>query len=95
MRFRHRTWRSRSPILDCRAVLQSVLLGRTQPEKRMRDVWSPAQETPRETYATICSEFRWRIPATFNFGADVVDRWARERDGSALIWQDAAGNSRR
>ncbi|MFO1291655.1 MAG: acyl-CoA synthetase [Rubrivivax sp.] len=61
----------------------------------MRDVWSPAQETPRETYATICSEFRWRIPATFNFGADVVDRWARERDGSALIWQDAAGNSRR
>ncbi|MCC6852029.1 MAG: acyl--CoA ligase [Comamonadaceae bacterium] len=60
----------------------------------MRDVWSPAPETPRETYETICAEFRWRVPATFNFGADVVDRWARERDGPALIWEDAAGNSR-
>ena len=29
--------------------------------------------------------FSWDIPATFNFGSDVVDQWAASHDGPALI----------
>lgn len=39
--------------------------------------------------------FRWDVPARFNFGTDVIDRWARERDGLALIWSNEAGEERR
>ncbi|WP_342234505.1 acyl-CoA synthetase [Inquilinus sp. OTU3971] len=39
--------------------------------------------------------FRWKVPATFNFGADVVDRLARDADGPALIWANAKGEERR
>lgn len=35
--------------------------------------------------------FLWRTPPTYNFAVDVVDRWARERDGLALIWENARG----
>ena len=37
-------------------------------------------------YATAFREFEWKIPETFNFGTDVVDRWAEEPDKTALIW---------
>ena len=36
-------------------------------------------------------EFRWDIPEKFNFGVDVVDAWAAERDGLAILWENAAG----
>lgn len=36
-------------------------------------------------------DFRWHLPETFNFATDVVDAWAAERDGLALIWEDATG----
>lgn len=36
-------------------------------------------------------DFKWDLPPTFNFGIDVVDRYAREADGPALIWANAAG----
>jgi len=39
--------------------------------------------------------FDWAIPETFNFATDVVDRWAAEGDPLALIWENAAGDSRR
>lgn len=39
--------------------------------------------------------FGWDVPATFNFGADVVDAWARDRDGPALVWENEAGEERR
>ncbi len=42
-------------------------------------------------YEELRSEFRWDLPATFNFGTDVVDAWARERDGLALVWENASG----
>ncbi len=61
----------------------------------MRDVWSADSEPVRESYAQMCAAFRWDVPDTFNFGTDVVDRWARERDGPALIWADEAGEERR
>jgi acyl-coenzyme A synthetase/AMP-(fatty) acid ligase len=56
----------------------------------MRDVWS-AREPAVESYDAMRRDFRWDVPAHFNFGTDVVDRWARERDGPALIWSDEAG----
>jgi acyl-coenzyme A synthetase/AMP-(fatty) acid ligase len=42
-------------------------------------------------YAELVREFRWDIPEKFNFGVDVVDAWAAERDGLAILWENAAG----
>ncbi|KFE51758.1 acyl-CoA synthetase [Pseudomonas syringae] len=42
-------------------------------------------------YADTYRQFQWDIPATFNFGTDVIDRYAREADGPALIWANAGG----
>jgi acyl-coenzyme A synthetase/AMP-(fatty) acid ligase len=60
----------------------------------MRDVWSSARQGPVESYDAMCANFRWQVPETFNFATDVIDRWARERDGPALIWQNAVGDER-
>lgn len=60
----------------------------------MRDVFAQAGPAAPERYEALCAAFRWEVPATFNFGTDVVDRWARERDGPALIWENAAGAAR-
>lgn len=46
-------------------------------------------------YAEMVRTFRWQVPETFNFGADVVDHFARTADGPALIWANAAGEERR
>ena len=46
-------------------------------------------------YEKFHAEFRWNVPDTFNFGADVVDRIAREADGPALIAVDQTGRERR
>ena len=39
--------------------------------------------------------FRWDLPETFNFGGDVVDRYAEDPDKLALIWCDDGGTERR
>lgn len=39
--------------------------------------------------------YRWSVPSQFNFGADVVDHFARAADGPALVWCNAAGEERR
>jgi non-ribosomal peptide synthetase component E (peptide arylation enzyme) len=57
----------------------------------MRDVWSAAISAPAERYELMCAEFRWQIPESFNFATDIVDRWASERDGPALLWENANG----
>ncbi len=49
------------------------------------------QRTPMVDYDTAHHEFAWEIPASFNFGADVVDRYAEDPARVALIWYDAAG----
>jgi acyl-coenzyme A synthetase/AMP-(fatty) acid ligase len=51
----------------------------------------PAGAEAKQAYDEIRAGYRWRIPETFNFGTDVVDYWAREQDGPALIWENAAG----
>ncbi len=47
-----------------------------------------ARTTP---YADFYRDFEWTIPETFNFATDVVDRWADENDGPALIWENSEG----
>jgi len=46
-------------------------------------------------YAQTRGAFRWRVPETFNFAADVVDAWARDPAKLALLWCDAPGRERR
>lgn len=40
----------------------------------------------------IDSEFACKLPATFNFAADVVDRWATDSSKLALLTENAAGD---
>ncbi|MGV6873984.1 acyl-CoA synthetase [Pseudochelatococcus sp. B33] len=47
-----------------------------------------------QNYAVTRAAFRWSVPERFNFATDVVDRFAREGDGPALIWENAAGEGR-
>jgi len=46
-------------------------------------------------YAQTYRSFTWQVPPTFNFGADVVDRWAEDSNRLALIWVNEAGAERR
>jgi acetyl-CoA synthetase/medium-chain acyl-CoA synthetase len=39
--------------------------------------------------------FRWSVPDLFNFGRDVVDRFAGEPARPALLWRDTEGRERR
>ncbi len=39
--------------------------------------------------------FRWEVPDRFNFGRDVVDRFAADPERAALLWRDAGGRERR
>ena len=48
-----------------------------------------------DDYARAVAEHRAETPAAFNFGADVVDAWARDPSKLALVWCDARGNERR
>jgi len=47
----------------------------------------------RKTYSELVRDFRWDVPETFNFATDVVDQWAAERDGIALLWENASGEA--
>jgi len=48
-----------------------------------------------DRYRRTCESFRWEVPDAFNFGRDVVDRFAEEPSRPALLWRDAAGGERR
>lgn len=43
-------------------------------------------------YEETCSRFTWDIPERFNFGFDVIDRWAKEHNKLALVSVDDFGN---
>jgi len=60
----------------------------TTPSSLLDQPFGIARMTP---YAVLRRDFRWSLPATFNFGTDVVDAWAAARDGIALITEDGAG----
>jgi acetyl-CoA synthetase/medium-chain acyl-CoA synthetase len=48
-----------------------------------------------DEYRRAVESFRWQMPGSFNFGRDVVDRWAEEPRRPALYWRDAGGAERR
>src|ERR1700738_5594406 len=52
-------------------------------------------KSPMRDYDETYGSFRLEVPTHFNFGGDVVDRWAKESDHLALIWCDEAGAERR
>jgi acyl-coenzyme A synthetase/AMP-(fatty) acid ligase len=41
------------------------------------------------------ASFALEVPATFNFGFDVVDKWAADPEKLAMLWVDDAGHSAR
>ncbi len=43
------------------------------------------------TYEKLYKNFRWEIPKYYNFGFDVVDKWAEDRTKLALISIDRTG----
>lgn len=53
-----------------------------------------ASDLARGGYEQFHAGFDWAVPDHFNFGVDVVDRFASERDGPALIAENAAGEIR-
>jgi len=50
------------------------------------------QHIPMETYEQAHADFNWQIPDNFNFGIDVVDRWAEDPQKLALVSVDASGS---
>ena len=46
-------------------------------------------------YRRSVEAFRWEVPEAFNFGRDVVDRWAENPARPALLARDAGGAERR
>jgi len=45
----------------------------------------------KDTYDLMYKKFQWKIPKHYNFGFDVVDRWAEDRTKLALISLDRTG----
>jgi len=45
----------------------------------------------KDTYRLMYKNFKWRVPEYYNFGFDVVDRWAEDRTKLALISIDKSG----
>jgi len=47
------------------------------------------------SYRSQVETFRWDVPEAFNFGRNVVDRYAADPTRPALLWRDSAGRERR
>ncbi|TDY23546.1 acetyl-CoA synthetase [Paraburkholderia sp. BL6665CI2N2] len=48
-----------------------------------------------QTYESLAANFAWDIPARYNIGVDVCDKWADGSGRLALIYEDAEGNATR
>ena len=57
----------------------------------------PGVPEPNMTdYEAACANFSIDVPEHFNFGYDVIDRWAEtDRNKLAMIWADQEGNERK
>ena len=44
-----------------------------------------------KTYEEIYNSFQWKVPAFYNIGVDVCDKWAGQRYRLALIYEDEKG----
>ena len=43
------------------------------------------------SYEAMYQQFRWRVPAHYNIGVDVCDKWSGDADRLALIYQSKNG----
>ncbi|NMM00938.1 AMP-binding protein [Paraburkholderia sp. RP-4-7] len=48
-----------------------------------------------QTYESLTADFTWHIPARYNIGVDVCDKWADGSGRLALIYEDPEGHSTR
>jgi acetyl-CoA synthetase len=48
-----------------------------------------------QTYDSLTANFAWRIPARYNIGVDVCDKWADGSGRLALIYEDPDGHATR
>jgi acetyl-CoA synthetase len=48
-----------------------------------------------QTYESLTTNFVWEIPARYNMGVDVCDKWADGSGRLALIYEDHEGNATR
>ncbi|MGD8739621.1 MAG: acyl-CoA synthetase [Desulfobacterales bacterium] len=46
---------------------------------------------PGKTYLEVYNSFHWEIPQYYNIGVDICDKWARQPDRLALIYEDESG----
>ncbi|MEE8499711.1 MAG: AMP-binding protein, partial [Kiloniellales bacterium] len=44
-----------------------------------------------KSYADVRARFRWNVPARYNIGVDVCDKWAGDKDRLALVYKRAPG----
>ena len=44
-----------------------------------------------ESYEELRARFRWAVPARYNIGVDVCDKWASEPDRLALVYKKSPG----
>jgi acetyl-CoA synthetase len=44
---------------------------------------------PAQDYRTLYNQFQWQIPASYNIGVDICDKWADDPHRPALIYDDA------
>jgi len=49
------------------------------------------EKAQKDTYEILYKNFKWNVPEYFNFGFDVVDKWAEDRTKLALISIDRSG----
>ncbi|MBI5571752.1 MAG: acyl-CoA synthetase [Desulfomonile tiedjei] len=46
---------------------------------------------PGKSYEEVYGSFSWQVPASYNIGVDICDKWAHDRDRLALIYEDQQG----
>ena len=47
--------------------------------------------SPGKSYEEVYGSFKWQIPASYNIGVDICDKWAHDPDRLALIYEDREG----
>ena len=47
--------------------------------------------TKKDRYEELYKNFNWKVPEYYNFGFDVIDKWAEDRTKLALISIDRSG----
>ena len=61
----------------------------------MRNQGSGGLQSSLDGWRRARDAFHWQLPEEFNFGRDVVDRFARDAGRPALLWRGPAGEERR